>query len=71
MKPCIFAAVCLAVVVCATSNDINVGERKPGDVLVASRRLFRVSTIEINLSLSYNLKLTFCFFMYFLFLFLN
>ncbi|KAH0558209.1 uncharacterized protein LOC123271790 [Cotesia glomerata] len=42
MKLCIFAAVCLALVVLAASNDVHLGQRKPGDVLVASRRLFRL-----------------------------
>ncbi|XP_034936809.1 probable salivary secreted peptide [Chelonus insularis] len=41
MKFALFTIACLALVICATSKDLNVGKRQPGDVLVASRKLVR------------------------------
>lgn len=43
MRFAVLAAVCLSMVVCATANDVSVGDRQEGDVLAASRRLIRVS----------------------------
>ncbi|KAK0182983.1 hypothetical protein PV327_001062 [Microctonus hyperodae] len=45
MKLTIFTIICLSLAFSVTCNDLNVGKREPGDVLVASRRLLRDDVI--------------------------